>query len=75
MLMNNHNNINISVAINHHPISIQSVLLDKLSWKPQVEELVTQLSRSCGILFKLKHYTNIPVLTCSFPFLFNLLNT
>jgi len=66
MLMNNHKNINFSVSINHHPISKQSSLKylgvirdDKLNWKPQIEKLVTQLSKSCGMLFKWKHYTNI----------------
>jgi len=69
MLMNNHKNINFSVPINHHPISKQSslkylgvMLDDKLNWKPHIEKLVTQLSKSCGMLFKLKHYTNISVL-------------
>ena len=38
------------------------MLDDKLNWKPQIEKLVTQLSKSCGMLFKLKHYTNISVL-------------
>jgi len=48
--MNNHNNTNFSVSINHHPISKQSslkylgVIHDKLNWKPQIEKLVTQLS-------------------------------
>jgi len=58
MLMNSRNNINFSVAINHHPISKQSglkclsvILDDKRNWKPQTEKLVTQLSKSCGMLF------------------------
>ena len=68
MLMNknNRNNINFSVSINHHLISKQNslkylgvILDDKLNWKPQIEKLVTQLSKSCGMLFKLKHYSNI----------------
>jgi len=44
------------VSINHHPISKQSslkclgvILDDKLNWKPQIETLVTQLSKSCGM--------------------------
>ena len=41
------------------------ILDDKLNWKPQIEKLVTQLSKSCGMLFKLKHYTNISVLKSS----------
>jgi len=60
MLMNNPKNINFSVSINHHPISKQSslkylgvILDDKRNWKPQIEKLVTQLSKSCGMLFKL----------------------
>ena len=39
------------------------VLLDnKLSWKPHVQRVKTQLSRACGILSKLKYYTTLPVL-------------
>jgi len=69
ILMNNHKNINFSVSINHHPISKQSslkylgvILDDKLNWKPQIKKLVTQLSKSCGMSFKLKQHTNISVL-------------
>jgi len=35
---------------------------NKLSWKPHVHKVKTQLSRACGILSKLKHYTTPPVL-------------
>jgi len=39
------------------------VLLDnKLIWKPHAQKVKTQLSRTCGILSKLKHYTTLPVL-------------
>jgi len=39
------------------------VLLDsKLSWKPHVQKVKTQLSKACGILSKLKHYATLPVL-------------
>jgi len=34
----------------------------KLSWKPHVHKVKTQLSRACGIISKLKHYTTPPVL-------------
>jgi len=78
MLMNNHKNINFSVSINHRPISKQSslkylggILDDKLNWKPQIEKLVTQLSKSCGMLFKLKHYTNTSVLKSIYFALFH----
>ena len=41
----------------------QATRLDnKLSWKPHVHKVKTQLSRACGILSKLKHYTTPPVL-------------
>jgi len=77
MLMNNHKNIYFSVLINHHQISKQIslkylgvILDDKLNWKPQIEKLVTQLSKSCGMLFKLKHYTNISVLKSVYFVLF-----
>jgi len=43
----------------------------KLNWKPQIEKLVTQLSKSCGMLFKLKHYTNISVLKSVYFALFH----
>ena len=78
MLMNNHKKINLSVSVNHHPISKQSrlkylgvILDDKLYWKPQIEKLVTQLSKSCGMLFKLKHYTNTSVLKSVYFALFH----
>jgi len=78
MLMKNRKNINFSVSINHHSISKQSslnylgvILDDKLNWKPQIEKLVTQLSKSCGMLFKLKHYTNISVLKSVYFALFH----
>jgi len=47
------------------------MLDDKLNWKPQIEKLVTQLSKSCGMLFKLKHYTNISVLKSVYFALFH----
>ena len=63
---------------NHHPISKQSslkylgvILDDKLNWKPHIEKLVTQLFKSCGMLFKLKHYTNISVLKSVYFALFH----
>jgi len=78
MLMNNRKNINFSVSINHHPISKQSslkyhgVILDgKLNWKPQIEKLLTQFTKSCGMLFKLKYYTNISVLKSVYFALFH----
>ena len=64
-----HNPGSFKVTINNHNISPEDnlkylgVLLDiKLSWKPHVQRVKTQLSRSCGILSKLKHYTTPPVL-------------
>jgi len=76
--MNNHKNINFSVSNDHHPISKQSslkylavILDDILNWKTQIEKLVTQHSKSCGMLFKLKHYTNISVLKSVYFGLFN----
>jgi len=78
MLMNNRKNINFSVSINHHPISKESslkylgvILYYKCNWKPQIEKLVTQLSKSCGMLFKLKDYTNISVLKSVYFALFH----
>jgi len=78
MLMSNHKNINFSVSVNHHPISKQSslkylsvILDDKLNWKPQIEKLVTQHPKSCGMLFKLKEYTNTSVLKSAYFALFH----
>jgi len=52
---------------NKESLKYLGVVLDgKLNWKPQVEKLVTQLSKSCGMLFILKHYTNISVLRCGY---------
>ena len=64
-----HNPASLKVIINNHTISPEDnlkylgVLLDnKLSWKPHVQKVKTQLSRACGIISKLKHYTTLPVL-------------
>jgi len=64
-----HNPASFKVTINNHTISPEDnlkylgVLLDnKLSWKPHVQKVKTQLSRACGILSKLKLYTSPPVL-------------
>ena len=64
-----HNPASFKVTLNNHNISPEDnlkylgVLLDnKLSWKPHVQKVKTQLSRACGILSKLKHYTLPPVL-------------
>jgi len=64
-----HNPASFKVIINNHNIYPEDnlkylgVLLDhKLSWKPHVQMVKTQLSRACGILSKLKHYTTLPVL-------------
>jgi len=65
-----------------HPISRQSslkylgvILDDKLNCKLQIETLVTQLSKSYGMLFKLKHYTNNSVLKSVYFALFHSYST
>ena len=64
-----HNPASFKVILNNNNISPEdnlkylSVLLDnKLSWKPHVQKVKTQLSSACGILSKLKHYTTLPAL-------------
>jgi len=66
MLLDSHKHdlTSFKVMINNHSISPKdnlkylSVLLDnKLSWKPHVQKVKTQLSRTCGNLSKVKHYT------------------
>jgi len=64
-----HNPASFKVIINNHNISPEDnlrylgLLLDnKLSWKPHAQRVKTQLSRACGILSKLKHYTTLPAL-------------
>jgi len=66
MLLNSqkHNPTSFKVIVNNNSISPEDklkylgVLLDnKLSWKPHVQKVKTQLSRACGVLTKLKHYT------------------
>jgi len=63
------NPASFKVIINNHSISPEDqlkylgVLLDnKLSWKPHVQKVKTQLSRACGVLTKLEHYTTQSVL-------------
>jgi len=71
MLLNSqkHNPTSFRVITNNHSISPEDklkylgVLLDnKLSWKPHVQKVKTQLSRACGVLIKLKHHTSQSVL-------------
>jgi len=57
------------IILNTHNISPEDnlkyldVLLDnKLGWKPHVQLMKFQLSRACGILSKLKHYTTVAYL-------------
>ena len=64
-----HNPASFKVTINNHTISSEDnlkylgVLLDnKLSCKPHVQKVKTQLSRACGILSKLKQ---IYIITCT----------
>jgi len=63
-----HNPASFKVTINNHTISPEDnlkylgVLDNKLSWKPHVQKVKTQLPTACGILSKLKHYTSPPVL-------------
>ena len=73
-----HNPASFKVTINNHNISPEDnpkylgVLHDKkLSFKPHVQEIKTQLSRACGILSKLKHYTTLPVLKVVYHSLIN----
>ena len=46
------------------------ILDDKLSWKSHIKHLKSKLSRSLGILFKLRHLTNKNVLLTVFHSLF-----
>ena len=71
MLLNSqkHNPASFKVIINDHSISPEDnlkylgVFLDnKLSWKPHVQKVKTQLSRPCTVLSKFKHYVTQSVL-------------
>ena len=42
----------------------------RLSWKPRINNLTKRLSRACGILSKLRHYTNKSVLKTVFNSIF-----
>ena len=64
-----HNPASFKVIIYNHNISpednlkyLGGLLDNKLSRKPHVQKVKTQLSKACGILSKLKHYTTQPVL-------------
>jgi len=59
-----HNPASFKVTINNHNISpednlkyLGALLDNKLSWKPHVQRVKTQLSRARGIISKLKQYT------------------
>jgi len=70
MLLNSQkrNPTSFKVIRNNHSISSKDnlkylgVLDNALSWKPHVQKMKTQLSRACGVLSKLKHYTTQSVL-------------
>jgi len=58
-----------NISINRYQICEKNdmkylgIILDnKLIWKPHIVKLTTQISKSCGILSKLRHYTTQPVL-------------
>jgi len=66
MLLNSqkHNPISFKVIINNHSIlpednlTYLGILLDnRLSWKPHVQKVKTQLSRACGVLTKTLYNT------------------
>jgi len=57
------------LSVYNQPVSKQSdvnylgiLLDDEVNWKPQIEKLKKQRSKSCVIFFKLKHYANSSVL-------------
>jgi len=84
MLLNSqkHNPTSFKVIINNYSISPEDnlkylgVLLEnKLSWKPHVQKVKAQLSRACGVLSKLKHYTTLSVLKVVYNSLIPLLLT
>jgi len=65
----NHSTTSFKVIINNHSISPEDNLIylgvlpdNKLSWKPHVQKVKTELSRACGVISKLKHYTTQSVL-------------
>jgi len=71
MLLNSqkHNPASFKVITNNHSISPKDnlkylgvLLHNKLIWKPHIQKVKTQLSRACGVLSKLKHYTTQSVL-------------
>jgi len=39
---------------------------NKFNWKPHIAKLTTQISKACGILSKLRHYTTQPVLRAGY---------
>jgi len=64
-----HNLASFKIFINNHNISPEDnlkyvgvLLVNELSWKPHVQKVKTQLSRACGFISKLKHYTTLLVL-------------
>ena len=55
--------INSQQICEKNDIRYLSIILDnKLSWKPHIAKLTTQIFKSCGILSILRHYTTPPVL-------------
>ena len=60
-----HNPTLFKVIINNHSIFPDDIGVlhgSKLSWKPHVHKMKTQLLRACVVLSTLKHYTTQSVL-------------
>jgi len=48
--------------VKKNDIKYLCIILDnKLNWKPHIAKFTTQVSKSCGTLSKLRHYTTQPV--------------
>ncbi len=53
-------------------VTFLGVLLDEnLSWKFHLTELSKKLARTCGLLFKVRHFLPVDVLTCLYNSLFS----
>ena len=55
--------INSQQICEKNDIKYLGIIIDnKLNWKAHIAKLTTQISKSCEILSKLRHYTTQPVL-------------
>ena len=54
--------INNNVFSLSNTVKYLGVILDNLTWQPHIDKISEKLPKSCGIVFKLRHYVSLSIL-------------